>query len=118
MNRPPIVAASALLLAACSGQGYSVNQEYEYPRQVAETGKLYAARDACLKRNVQPFATGVVDADTVARAVAASCERETAKLIAVSNPSRAADVAEAIRKDSEFRAAGFLLRARGTPAVN
>lgn len=113
MNRPPIVVAAAFMLTACSGQGYSVNQEYEYPRQVAQTNKQYAARDACLKRNVQPFVNDLADPETVARIVAASCEMETAKLIAVSNPSGAADVAEAIRKDSEFRAAGFLLRARG-----
>lgn len=113
-----IVVASALLLGACSGPGYSVNQEHEYPRQVAETGRLYAARDACLKRNVQPFVNGLADPETVARIVAASCGMETAKLIAVSNPGGAADVAEAIRRDSEFRATGFLLRARGVPSVN
>ena len=118
MNRPPIVVVSALLLAACSGQSYSVNSEYEYPRQVAQTAKLYAARDACLKRNVQPFVNTLTDPETAARIVAATCEMETAKLIAVSNPSGAADVAEAIRKDSAFRAAGMLMRARGVPQTN
>ncbi|TAJ28336.1 MAG: hypothetical protein EPO67_16370 [Reyranella sp.] len=118
MRRLMLAAASLLTLAACSGQGYSVNSEYEYPRQVAQTGKLYAARDACLKRNVQPFVNGPADPETAARIVAATCEMETAKLIAVSNPSGAADVAEAIRKDSEFRATGILLRARGAPQTN
>ncbi len=118
MRRLMLAAASLLTLAACSGQSYSVNSEYEYPRQVAQTGKLYAARDACLKRNVQPFVNSLADPQTVARAVAATCEVETAKLIAISNPSGAADVAEAIRKDSEFRATGMLLRARGAPQVN
>lgn len=122
MNRPSIAAAmsaAALALAACSpSQSYSVNQEYEDPRRVWRTETQYAARDACLKRNVQPFINGPDDAVTVARAVAATCEAETAKLIGISNPSGAADVAEAIRRDSEFRATGFLLRARGAPAEN
>ena len=113
-----LVVALLPFLAACSGQSYSVNSEYEYPRQVAQTAKLYAARDACLKRNVQPFVNDQADPETVARIVAATCEMETAKLIAVSNPSGAADVAEAIRKDSAFRAAGMLMRARGVPQTN
>jgi hypothetical protein len=115
-----LVSAIVLLpvLAACAGQSYSVNQEYEYPRQVAETARLYAARDACLKRNVQPFANDLSDPETVARIVAASCEMETAKLIAVSSPGAAADVAAAIRRDSAFRATGFLLKARGAPQTN
>lgn len=118
MRRFTLVAALLPSLAACSGQSYSVNSEYEYPRQVAQTGKLYAARDACLKRNVQPFVNTLTDPEMAARIVAATCEMETAKLIAVSNPSGAADVAEAIRKDSEFRATGILLRARGAPQTN
>ena len=52
-------------------------------------------------------------AAAVARAVAQSCVAQTEKLVEVSNRDGDPRVAEFIRQDSEFRAMGYVLRARG-----
>jgi hypothetical protein len=48
--------------------------------------------------------------------VAETCAAETEKLIEVSNRDGDPKVASAIRKDSEFRAMGYVLRAHGQAA--
>lgn len=116
-HRPSVVVAASLCLASLAS-ACSVHQQHEYPRKVALTEKQYAARDACLKRNIAPLVNTGEDVTRVARVVSAACEPETAKLIGISAPAGGVDVAEAIRKDTEFRAAGFLLRARGAPSEN
>jgi hypothetical protein len=51
--------------------------------------------------------------DTLARAIALACSPETEQLVAVANRDGDSKVAAAIRKDSEFRARGYVLKARG-----
>ena len=77
--------------------------------------KSYEARDACLSRNAAADGTSAADPDTLAHAAAMACAAETNKLIAASDPSGDAKVAAAIRQDSEFRALGFVMKARGQP---
>lgn len=113
MHRSPIVVFVLLSLAACS-----VNQEYSDPRRVSRAETQFKARDACLKQNVVAFVNTADDPATVAHAVSEICRPETAKLIEISNPSGDPEVAEAIRKDTKFRAAGYVMRARGAPSTN
>jgi hypothetical protein len=97
-----------LLLASCgntSGDG----------RRTANIDKAYKVRDACLVRNVAADDTSDSDPATVAHAVAMACSPETEKLLAATNRDGDSKVAAAIRQDSEFRARGYVLKARGQP---
>lgn len=75
--------------------------------------KNYEARDACLSRNAAADGTSTEDPTTLAHAVALACSAETDKLISASDLSGDAKIAASIRKDSEFRALGFVMKARG-----
>jgi hypothetical protein len=99
----------ALPLGACAG-AYATSSD---GRQKARIDTAYEARDACLARNAAGETAASSDASAAARAVAQACAAETAKLVEVSNRDGDARVASTIRKDSEFRAMGFVLRARG-----
>lgn len=103
-----ILVVLALSLGACSA-----NSHYSDPRLVSNIDKTYRARDACLARNAVPYVKGDTDATNIARAVSLSCQTETDKLISLSNPTRDPAIAAAIRRDTESRAMGFVLKARG-----
>ncbi len=75
--------------------------------------KSYEARDACLARNAAADGVSSEDPAMLAHAVALACSAETDKLIAASDLSGDAKVANKIRQDSEFRALGFVMKARG-----
>ena len=75
--------------------------------------KSYEARDACLAKNAAADGTMSLDAASVAQAAALACTTETDKLIEVSNRDGDPAVASRIRRDSEFRAMGYVLKARG-----
>ncbi len=95
-----------LLLSACgntTGDG----------RRTAKIDKWYAERDACLARNAAADDISNSDPATLARAVALACTPETDKLVAAANRDGDAKVAAAIRQNSEFRAMGYVLKARG-----
>jgi hypothetical protein len=95
-----------LLLSACgntTGDG----------RRTANINKSYEARDACLARNAAADDINNSDPATIARAVALACSPETEKLVEVTNRDGDAKVAAAIRANSEFRAMGYVLKARG-----
>jgi hypothetical protein len=95
-----------LLLSACgttTGDG----------RRTANIDKSYKARDACLARSAGADDISNSDPATIARAVALTCSPETEGLVAAANRDGDAKVAAAIRKDSEFRAMGYVLKARG-----
>ena len=98
-----------LLLAACEG---SFVRSGDLGRKV-NIDKSYEARDACLSRNAAADGVGSEDPATLATAVALACSAETDKLISASDISGNTKVANQIRKDSEFRALGFVMKARG-----
>ena len=100
-----------LLLGGCSAA-------YHTPSDGRLTSKINAAykeRDACLSRAIQAEGQSV-DPSVAARAAAASCTEETDKLIGLINTDGDPRVAARIRRDSEFRANGMALRARGQEA--
>jgi hypothetical protein len=82
-------------------------------RRTANIDKSYKARDACLARNAAADDISNSDPATLAHAVALACSPETEQLVAKSNRDGDIKVADAIRKDSEFRAMGYVLKARG-----
>jgi hypothetical protein len=93
-----------LLLTACgntTGDG----------RRTANIDKSYKVRDACLARNAA--ADDNSDPATIASAVALACLPETEQLVTAANRDGDSKVAAAIRKDTEFRAMGYVLKARG-----
>ena len=95
-----------LLLSACgntTGDG----------RRTSKIDKSYAARDACLARNAAADDISKSDPATLAHAVALACSTETEQLVMAANRDGDAKVAAAIRADSEFRARGYVLKARG-----
>ena len=104
-----VVIFAMLLLAACEG---SFVRAGDLGRK-ANIEKSYEARDACLARNAAADGVGTEDPAMLAHAVALSCSTETDKLIAASDLSGDTKVANQIRKDSEFRALGFVMKARG-----
>jgi hypothetical protein len=95
-----------LLFSACS---YTTGDG----RRTAKIDKSYAERDACLARNAAADDISNSDTATIARAVAMACAPETEKLVAAANRDGDVKVATAIRADSEFRARGYVLKARG-----
>jgi hypothetical protein len=99
----------ALPLSACAG-AYATPSD---GRLSTKINKTYAERDACLARNVDATNIGNLEAASAARAVAQACLPETEKLVEVSNRDGDPRVASLIRKDSEFRALGYVLKARG-----
>jgi hypothetical protein len=96
-----------LLLTACS------NTTTGDGRRTANIDKSYKVRDACLARNAAADDISNSDPATIASAVALACSPETEQLVAAANRDGDAKVAAAIRKDSEFRAMGYVLKARG-----
>ncbi|MGQ3301438.1 hypothetical protein [Reyranella sp.] len=103
-----LIFVALLSLAACS-----INSQYSEPWTVRTVKHSYDARDACLVKYAAPYAVDGSDASSVGRTVSANCEAETNALIASSNPHKDPTVTAAIRQDSEFRATGFVLKARG-----
>jgi hypothetical protein len=96
-----------LLLSACS------NTTTGDGRRTANIDKAYKVRDACLARNAAADDNTNADAATLAHAVALACSPETEQLLTAGNRDGDSKVAAAIRKDSEFRAMGYVLKARG-----
>ena len=97
-----------LLLGGCAGA-------YQTPsdgRLNTRINAAYKDRDDCLSRAVASEGQAL-DPATAARAAAASCIAETDRLIEVINRDGDPRVAMKIRQDSEFRAMGFALKARG-----
>jgi hypothetical protein len=95
-----------LLLTACgntTGDG----------RRTANIDKAYKVRDACLAQHSADDDITNSDPATVAHAVALACSPETEQLLLAANRDGDSKVAAAIRKDSEFRAMGYVLKARG-----
>lgn len=104
-----LLLAIVLSLSACAGAYHTPSDG----RLQTRINDAYAARDACLARNAAADGTMGANASTVAQAVALSCSAETEKLVDVSNRDGDPKVAIAIRRDSEFRARGFVAKARG-----
>ena len=104
-----VLVLAVLLLAACEG---SFVRSGDLGRKV-NIDRSYEARDACLSRNAAADGTSTTDPATLARAVALACSAETDKLITASDLTGDTKVAASIRQDSEFRAMGFVMKARG-----
>ena len=100
----------ALLLGACAEGTYHSPID---GRLMTKIDRSFAARDACLARNASADDISNSDPATLARAVALACTSETEQLVEVSNRDGDPRAASAIRRDSEFRAMGYVLRARG-----
>ena len=101
-----------LPIGACEGSFIRVSD----PARKAKIDRSYQARDNCLARNAMADGAGHEDATTLAHAIAMACASETEKLVEASTSNGGdAKVALAIRQDSEFRAMGFVLKARGQP---
>jgi hypothetical protein len=98
-----------LLLGACEG-GFVMAGNVG---RKATIERAYQARDACLARNAAADGTSTTDATTLALAVAMACGPETEKLVQASDSGGDTKVAAALRRDSEFRALGFVMKARG-----
>jgi hypothetical protein len=104
----PLVMAAILLAGACS-----MNPQYSAPWTVRAVGKAYETRDACLAKYAILHTKSDIDVPRAGLEISANCEAETNALIASSNPHNDMAVTAAIRQDSEFRARGYILKARG-----
>ena len=99
----------ALLLGGCAG-AYHTPSDGRLQTRINDS---YKARDACLAKNAAADGTLSLDAASVAQAAALACSPETDRLIEVTNRDGDPVVANRIRQDSEFRAMGYVLKARG-----
>lgn len=102
-----------IFVAMLSLAGCSANSQYSEPWTVRSVKQTYDARDACLAKHAAPYAVDGSDASSVGRTVSSNCEAETNALIASSNPHKDPAVTAAIRQDTDFRATGYVLKARG-----
>ena len=98
-----------LLLSGCAG-AYHTPSDGRLQTRINDS---YKARDDCLGKNAAADGTMSLDAAAVAQAAALACTPETDKLIELINRDGDPVVARRIRKDSEFRAMGYVLKARG-----
>ncbi|MFO1160126.1 MAG: hypothetical protein U1E60_14890 [Reyranellaceae bacterium] len=98
-----------LLLGACAG-AYHTSSDGRLQTKIDTS---YEARDKCLAKAAAANDISNSDMQTIANAVALACSAETEKLVEVSNRDGDPKVTSAIRKDSEFRAMGYVLKARG-----
>lgn len=103
--------------AACSRDYVFEGNEYSNPIRNNQIKELYKARDACLARNAVPAESALSDGAgsdvaSVAKAVSLSCAPETDRLIAASNLDRDPKVAQAIRSDTDRKAALYVMRAQ------
>lgn len=103
-----LIVVALLSLAACS-----MNPQYSEPWTVRSVSQRYEARDACLVKHAVPYVARASDATSIGRTISSNCQAETNALIASSNPHNDPLVTAAIRQDSEFRAIGYVLKARG-----
>lgn len=107
----------ALGMSACSNEAFTAAGHdpagYASAQQMKKINEAYATRDACLSRNTVPFSGNGTSAETIARNAARACQSETDALIVLQKGHRDPNVADAIRQDSEFRALGLILKARG-----
>ena len=101
---------AAPLLAACEEASYFKMAGYSTRGQLA-IDHAFAERNDCLHRNAVAQDTSGSTRNQIAQAVAFACQTQTDHLIAVSNPSGDPRVAAAIRKDSDFRALGYVMKA-------
>lgn len=100
----------ALFLGACEGSFFRP----EHLGKKVSLEKSYAARDACLARNADADSSGPADNATLARGVAQACAAETEKLVVAADRGDSdPKVAAQIRKDTEFRALKYVMKARG-----
>jgi hypothetical protein len=99
----------AVALTACAGAYHTPSDG----RLATRINNAYAARDACLAKNATSDLGLSLDTAQAAQAVSQACVPETEKLVEISNRDGDPKVADAIRRDSEFRAMGYVLRARG-----
>ena len=106
------MAVLALSGAACTRDVIFESNEYSNPKRNAQIKKLYEARDACLAKNAIPAEGASSDVASVARAVSLACAPETDNLIAASNLDRDPKVSNAIRSDTERKAALYVMRAQ------
>jgi hypothetical protein len=107
--RIALVLLVVLPLGACSG-AYNTPSD---GRRATRIAHAFTARDECLTRFTSGEVDAATDAGAGARAAAASCAAETDKLIEVTNIDYDPRVSARIRRDSEFRAMGMILKARG-----
>ena len=98
-----------LLLGACAG-AYHTSSDGRLQTKIDTS---YEARDKCLARHATANDISHSDMQTIAQAAALACATETERLIEISNRDGDPKVSAAIRRDSEFRAMGYVLRARG-----
>ena len=98
-----------LPLGACAGAYHTSSDG----RLQARINDAYKARDECLASRASAVSAATVDVVLLAGAAAMACTAETDKLIEVVNRDGDPRVANRIRQDSEFRARGIVLRARG-----
>jgi hypothetical protein len=102
-----------LSIGACSsGRDYLFEgNEYSNPIKVNSIKTLYKARDTCLAKNAIAADGENSDVTAIAKAVALACAPETDRLIAATNVDRDPKVAEAIRNDTDKKAAQLVQRA-------
>jgi hypothetical protein len=115
-TRPVRVAAGAVLCAMLLSSCFSIPLLDEDDFPIEKIDEAYRARDTCLKWTAFVFDDGSSEMSEITRTVALSCGRETSALVAVLNPHEDAKVSEAIARDSEFRASGYVARLRNAVA--
>ncbi len=104
-----VVPLILLLPSACAG-AYHTSSDGRLQTKIDNS---YEARDKCLARHAAANDISGSDTQTIAQAAALACAAETERLIEISNRDGDPKVSAAIRQDSEFRAMGYVLRARG-----
>ncbi len=112
MNWPRQSKRAALVLVTLSLGACAPSYHYAESRgnKIEDQAEL---RNACLARGAEAFATDNSDASSSALAVALACKPQTDKLIALMNQTWDPKVTVAMEKDAEFRAVGYILKARG-----
>src|SRR5215218_4663906 len=101
----------ALLLGACNSASVLKGAGYSDPRLAGRIDRAYEARDACLAKNAVASGSGQAGVASVAQAISLACMPETNQLIALTNPHQDPRVTQEIMKDTDAKAARYVLLA-------
>jgi hypothetical protein len=83
------------------------------PKLAILINHAFEDRDNCLAANVHLAEAHSTSTQALVSNAVVSCQTQTDQLIALSNPYGDPRITAAIQKDSNFRAMGYVLKARG-----
>ena len=101
------------LLGGCEAATSVRSAGLSDPKLMKSIDDAFEARDNCLVANIKLAESHSANTDALVANAVVSCQTQTDVLVSLSNPYGDPKVTAAIQRDSNFRAMGYVLKARG-----